>query len=510
MYVIRQGYGQTTWLASIIFLFVSIYIIFQQRHYFKSAGKTYISQFKSLSYFSKFLISIGSILSLTMVVIACKASLLPLHLMQEGDALKYHYTLPRQHLILGSFKHIPWAADDLFLLPIQFALAPFWFITELPNKFPQFLFFLGLVAILVNLTKYFSRNSFIAMVLVVFAVFGSHHVGIQMGTAMLDLILAYLFFAALDSLFKGKIFLALIEFSFFFWSKSFIPIQTGLIGCAMAVVCVVAKPINIKVIFMEEALEQYRKQCQKIILGFIVLSVFIGGPFFFKSTYYSGTPFFPLMTGTIRINQNIDENSTHWQSIMNSSDSFVTAATNYGHGKSFEVFVKHFWIMAVPEKGVNNKYDYPLGLVYLLVLGPFIIITCSQLRKKELEIGSLFIILFWMSWWMGSHQSRYLYIPVLLMIVEVISTMKPSKVFMSIIILTMALNLLSVFRSHKNDFGKKVEQILRPKDLEITNINQKYIEGNQKGFIDLDFRDVPFAQFPVRAVKEGLPHTLAL
>ncbi len=510
LYGIRKGQGQTTWLAGILFLLISIYVFFQNRASFKLIRKEYASQFQVVSLFSKFLIGLGAILSLAIIIISYKASLLPLHLMQESDALNYHYTLPRQHLILGSFKHIPWAADDLFLLPVQFALAPFWFVTELPNKFPQFLFFLGLMAVLVKLTKYFSQNNLISMILVVFAILGSHHVGIQMGTAMLDLILAYLFFAALDSLLKGKMFLALMEFSFFFWSKSFIPVQMGVIACVMIIIFMVAKRTHFKVLFIDEIIGKYRKQGKKIVLGFLILGIFIGGPFLLKSTYYSGTPFFPLMAGAIRMNQNIDENATHWQSIMNSSDSFVTAATHYGYGRSLPAFVKHFWLIAVPEKGVNNKYDYPLGLVYLLVLGPFVMMIRNQLRRKELEVSSLFIILFWMSWWFGSQQSRYLYIPVFLMVVKVISTMRPSKVFMSILILAMSLNVLSVFRSHKDDFGKKIVQILRPKDLEIMSINRKYIQKNQKGFVDLNFRDVPFAQFPVRAVKEGLPHTLAL
>ena len=64
-----------------------------------------------------------------MIGMVVLASLKPIHLLQESDCLNYHYTLPRQHLIIGSFVHIPWAADDLFLLPMDFALAPFWFAT---------------------------------------------------------------------------------------------------------------------------------------------------------------------------------------------------------------------------------------------------------------------------------------------------------------------------------------------------------------------------------------------
>ena len=61
------------------------------------------------------------------LLIIVLASVEPIHLMQEADCMNYHYGLPRQHLILGSFGHISWAADDLFLLPVDFSLSPFWF-----------------------------------------------------------------------------------------------------------------------------------------------------------------------------------------------------------------------------------------------------------------------------------------------------------------------------------------------------------------------------------------------
>jgi len=510
LYILRKAHGQTTGLATIAFLLISIYVIGYQWKTMKVFIHDSILQFKALSLFFKCLVLIGVFLSLCSLSIAFKASLLPPHLIQESDALTYHYTLPRQHLILGSFAHIPWAADDLFLLPIQLALAPFWFVTTLPNKFPQFLFLLGLIFISADLVRHFSRNKLLNVFFVVFAILGSHHVGIQMGTAMLDLVIAYLFFAALNSFLKGNMFWALIEFSFFFWSKSFMPIQMGLVGGAMVTVCILAQKMNFKIDGIEIIVEKCKKQKKKIVFIFLILSLLIGGPFLIKSIYYSGTPFFPLMTGSIKINKNIDENSTHWKSIMDSSESFVYAARNYGYGRSGIDFLKHFWIMAVPDKGVNNKYDYPLGLVYLLVLGPFIMMFCDRMRRKELVIGVLFIILFWLSWWCGSHQSRYLYVPVLLMLILVVSEIEISKVFISCIILAMVLNLLSMFRSHRHDFGKSSTQVLRPRDLETLHSNQKYIQTSRKGFINLDFRDVPFAQFPVRAVKEGLPHTLAL
>src|SRR3989338_4436507 len=88
------------------------------------------------------------------------AASLPPHLVQESDALNYHYTLPRQHLVLNSFQHITWSSADLFLLPLQFALSPYWFAAGLPNKLPQFIFLIGIIAMVASLVKHFGANKF--------------------------------------------------------------------------------------------------------------------------------------------------------------------------------------------------------------------------------------------------------------------------------------------------------------------------------------------------------------
>ena len=49
--------------------------------------------------------------------------------------------------------------------------------------------------------------------IITFCILGSHHFGIQMGTAMLDIIICYLFLAALDS-FTGRIGLAVMSLRF--------------------------------------------------------------------------------------------------------------------------------------------------------------------------------------------------------------------------------------------------------------------------------------------------------
>jgi hypothetical protein len=103
-------------------------------------------EWKTWSFSKRFIWGAGALLCAGILMVSLWASLLPPHLMQEMDALNYHYTLPRQHLILGSFAHLPWSVADLWTHSLQFALAPYWFVTSLPNKIPQFIFMLGLWA----------------------------------------------------------------------------------------------------------------------------------------------------------------------------------------------------------------------------------------------------------------------------------------------------------------------------------------------------------------------------
>jgi len=337
---------------------------------------------------------------------------------------------------------------------------------------------------------------------------------------MMDLAICYLFLAALDSFLKGRMLFFLFESSFFFWSKPFIPIQM----IAIIVVLIGAFGILKRMEFihiqwgfgdkMDSQIKKiYLERLKKALFGFLILGILIGGPFLAKSTYYSGTPLFPFAPGTIMINKNIDEDSKHWKSLKKSAlIGFLTnVKNNYGYGRGPKEFLTHFWLISVPDKGVNNQFDYPLGLIYLLVLGPFINLFLYSFKKKEFAIIPFFITFFWLSWWFGSQQTRFLYVPILLMIIVIISHMKrPSKVFISVVGVALLVNALSVYRSHKRDFDLTAKEVLRDKDLTLLEMNQDYIRNKRTDMIDLEFHDAAFAQFPVRVTKESLPHTISL
>ncbi len=218
------------------------------------------------------------------------------------------------------------------------------------------------------------------------------------------------------------------------------------------------------------------------------------------------------MVDVFPANSEIDRTSIHWASLLASSEHFINGVkNNYGYGRSFLDFIKHFWLIAVPDKGVNNRFDYPLGLTYLLFIGPFIYYFARSFFTRKFAVIPVFTVLFWLSWWQGSQQSRFLYIPVILMIICCISRMKrPSKVLMGCLFLALLINSISVLRANKHVFGKTSSEILRVKDLAILEMNNEYFQKGEGGYVDLEFHDVAYAQFPVRVTKESLPHTLAV
>jgi len=510
LYFIKRGNGLTSPFAYILFISFSIFVLFAKRKEIFQFLLWLTKEYKKLDKFTRYFLTLSFGIIFLIGIVVFFALLQPPHLSQEFDALNYHLTLPRQHLILNSFKHIEWSSADLFLLPIQFALAPYWLIREIPSKFIQIFFIFGLIAIPINLVRRFSRNNFLSLYIVILAILGSHGLGVQMGTVMLDLVICYLFLAVLDSFLNGAIFLGLAEFTFFIWAKSFMPLQILLITVVIFILFMVLRKMGFKNIrwgFVGATdmslLKKYRRLIKKILLVFILLSFVIAGPFLAKTVYCAGTPLFPFVPGIIKINNNIDYQSKAWKSILSSSQYHMATKDAYGHNRSLINFFKHFWLIAVPEKGVNNKFDYPLGLPYLLFLGPFLYFTIRVLRDKIFLILPLFALIYWFTWWFGSQQARFLYIPLVLMFIVVSSVVKkPSRIFISALIVALLFNFISIFRAHYKDFGLPAKKILRERDKQLLEMNKKYFEDNNKRIVVLNYFDAAYAQFPVE-IKPG-------
>jgi hypothetical protein len=454
----------------------------------------------------RFFWSAGFVLALVIIGIVVLASLKPIHLIQEFDCLQYHYTLPRQHLILGSFAHIPWAADDLFLLPVDFALAPFWFATVLPNKIPQLIIFFGLISVVMRLTAALAteRRPW-AGPLSALVILGTHGFGIQMGTGMLDLAIVYLFLASLDSLRLGHWFLAGVEFSFFFWSKPLMPLEAIMAMVIWAVIFVLARrshwQISDTFIF---------KHWRRALGLFLVLSVAVAGPFITKSIYYAGTPFFPLDPGMMGTGAQINIHPQAWHSLQQASQLWMEGTRNsYGYGRGLVSFIKHWWLLGVPQKGVNNAFDYPLGLTYLLLIGPFLFFLIKDISRRQFSPLSILAAVIWGLWWFGPQQSRFLYLPLMLVFMVTIARLEkvPKGLYLCLLI-SLFLEAISLWGAHKSDMARWGVDDLRPQDKQILELNRYYFAHSQTNYIDLTSHDVAYAQFPVVVHKENLPHTI--
>jgi hypothetical protein len=470
-----------------------IYFIFFHKEQIGQLFKNAKAGFQQYSILKRMLVLGSSGMVLIYLAVALYAASFPLHLIQEFDAINYHVTMPRQHLIQGSWAHIPWSVADLYLMPLNYALAPYILASFLPNKMIHFCFLIGLLGCVFLLVKVLSKGCTVRASLAVLAVMASHMIMIQAGTAMMDIIMLYCFIASLHSFLSGRYVLAAFELSFFVWSKAFIAPQFFIIFGMTSILILFAKRNGF---IIPESVFWKPEAVKKIVLIFIIGSFVISGPFLLRSYYYTGTPLFPFGLGITTPVAEYEKD--HWQKIEEKAKVLIMTKDNYGHGRSLADFIKHFWLLAVPEKGVNNAFDYPVGLVYLLLLGPFLYFFFKGLSQKELSVLSVIIILWWITWWFGSQQSRFLLVPMILMLVVTLAGLfEVSRVLKFLIVLALSIELLSLINAHRADWGKAHEQVLRPNDRELIALKDQASRT-----VILDFPDTAFS--PVAVDVKGV------
>jgi hypothetical protein len=388
--------------------------------------------------------------------------------------------------------------------------------TTLPNKFPQYFFYLGLIAVSIRFSCQISKTSFAMALLLVFLIVGSHGIGIQIGTAMLDIVTCYLLIAALDSLVRKTYFLAVIEFTFLFWSKSFMPLQMVFVVMVLMLAWFICSKAGITRklqygfhVYGEISLGLSQRVWLFLLGSFILTSSIVALPFLWRSFSETGTPLFPFGVGWIHFDF-LKANPARWENIRLVAEHFVTVAqANYGYGVGLLDWIRHLWILAVPTRGVNNVFDYPLGLTYLLVVGPFIWMLIRNLQQKTFPIVPIIAVLIWISWWFGSQQSRFFYPVLILMFVTVVGEIKyPSRLFITCLLIALGLNNLSLVRAHKTDFLKPAYQVLRVKDKELVVKSNEYVKANRTDLVEVSFPDVAYARFPVVVNKTSGPWIL--
>jgi len=424
---------------------------------------------------SSLLLKSGIAMSFILLLLSFFASTLPPHLGQEGDVLNYHYSIPRQHLIRGSFEHLAWSSIDLWLLPIQYALAPFWFSTPLPNKLPQWIFLVGLLCVLMRLV-WLRSGSKQAAAWCVIAVMGSHAFGIQFGTAMLDIVIVYLALAAWDSFSNQRWVMGSIELTFWFWSKPFMPIQGVLLIIFLLAVLSMTRRWTVSGAWPD------RLEWRRIGISFAIASLVIAGPFLFKSFGIAGTPLYPFMPK---------------EAFRSNAQAAHTVKDAYGEGRTVTAFIRHWWTIAVPDKGVNNKFDYPAGLPYLLCLLPFFYLLARSLQNRHRDDVLLFPMGLWALWWVTSQQTRWLYLPFILMFMAVLTDIRfrENRWLQRGLILAILINTLSVTRAHWADLKKWPDPTLRDWDQFLLTQTRGKPSDEE---ITVSNKEIAFAEAPVR------------
>ena len=165
--------------------------------------------------------------------------------------------------------------------------------------------------------------------------------------------------------------------------------------------------------------------------------------------------------------------------------------------------------MAVPEKGVNNAFDYPLGLTYLLMIGPFLFFLIKDILRRKFSSLSILAAVIWALWWFTAQQSRFLYLPLMIVFMVTIARLEkiPRGLYLCLLI-SLFLEAISLWGAHKNDMARWGVDVLRPQDKQMLALNRYYFAHSQSNYIDWPSHDVAYAQFPVTVHKEELPHTI--
>ena len=167
-----------------------------------------------------------------------------------------------------------------------------------------------------------------------------------------------------------------------------------------------------------------------------------------------------------------------------------------GHGRSPGAFIRHWWLIAVPEKEVNNAFDYPVGLMYLLFFGPFLFLTARSLYLRKVAVGALFCVFYWLLWWTGSQQSRFLIVPLVgvLILTTAALAKKYSRIFLACVLFALVMTAVSVVRENRPDFGKSFTEVLRGRDIMLL---EKAKDPLLKKPVLVDKPDAAFAPFLV-------------
>ncbi len=332
-----------------------------------------------------------------MFVLAGYEAHFPPHWPQEYDAINYHMALPRQHLFWGSLQHLRWSAADLWPLALQFGFAPMWFMGATINKWPQLFGALWAFGIVLALGRRQAVHSFSGW-LPALALFSTHGVMVQLGMAMLDLTSLYVLLAAWHAAVHRRVFWWAAHIALYAATKAFYPAQAAIL---------VVAGLGYMAIFERGVfIANWRKLAYGAALAtmlfFLIMarSIVVG-------IERAGTPIFPFFTCVFSV--------TNCQGAAGESIRAIAAAQfgtidGYGLGRGAGAIISHLWRISVPAVGsVNNVYDYPLGLTWVLLLVLLAASAPVWVKAKRIPPELMLAAVLWLLWWVTSQQSRWLY-----------------------------------------------------------------------------------------------------
>ncbi len=374
------------------------------------------------------------------------SALRPPHLPQEYDAIHYQMGVPRQLLIQHSLAWINWSVTDLWPMAMQWGMAPVSLAFSTINKLPQFIFTLGVAACLWRLAKKIAPQGekLLPLTFPLLAFFGAHGVMIQIGSGMMDLPALYLLLLGLLGFLEKRYAVAALALAVYAGSKAFHPFQIG----AMIIGGLTWHFFTQKKMLISQVFTRFLP----LLLGFSLLLLARSS---IVSLAATGTPLFPF--AACEITKGNLCNAAN-QAILDDSSRILLGTRNrYGNGRGPIAFLEHFWRVSVPSDGVNNEYDYPLGLPWLLL----VVLLGFSISKGGWR-APLFqlTILFWLLWWFNSHQSRWLYPTMAFGFLATIpQQLKVQKIFPYLLAVSLAFSLVSQTRSLLPTMGISAHEI---------------------------------------------------
>lgn len=362
------------------------------------------------------------------------SSLRPPFLPQEYDLINYQMGVPRQLLIRKSLGWIDWSVADLWPMAMQWGMAPLSLALGTINKLPQFLFSLGGALCMYRIAGQLlpQQISRLAQALPCLVFFSAHGVAIQLGTGMMDLPALYLLLLCLTSLLEKRYVIAALSLAVYVSSKAFHPFQiAAVLTGGLAWLAFAGSGGEKGPIFT------------RFLPALAIFSVLLLARSASISIEATGTPLFPF--GACRLGQAALCTPEKREILEQSAAQLLSTRDKYGLGRGPLAFFEHLWRVSVPTRGVNNEYDYPLGLSWILML---VLLAFSGIGGKWRHPLLQLALAFWVLWWLNSHQSRWLY-PVLAfgLLATIPMQLRAQRVLPPLIAISFAFTLLSQYRS---------------------------------------------------------------